>query len=378
MRGMMRLALLGVPGTQGGEAPITWLLKASFEGPDLAAGEVPAELGMPYVEVGGPLMIVQSGSGKFAVSDNALLFPSGGNSWNAATVRGDAIGRANGVAVLFGVLVDVASAHARIGLSNNASIGETSWSSGLYIHNSGQLKTVLSSFADLLPYSATTDYTMAFVMFDSCTLVLVKIGVISNWILIHVDLTTDAIVYPALASHSQTGVFNLWRARQLPAPFDVDYGPTTIHEATPVSGTSYTATANAIHDLTITAPNPLAGECALEYRVADDNNKWRSYFNSSGAYRLDSVASGAATNRINVASAITAGATRTLRTRSIGTRHNAYTLSGTNWTKRGGEINHSHQDTATTIKPVAGAGWTLGALRSWPTTSPAYAELDRT
>lgn len=167
------------------------------------------------------------------------------------------------------------------------------------------------------------------------------------------------------------------RVRQLPAPFDTDYGIAALDVNPGVSGTLYTAVANAIHDLAVTAPNPLANTCELRYRVLDDNNYWTAYFDATGAFKLDSVSGGVATNRISVAAVATAGNTYTIRVLCDGTKHNCYTLSGTTWTKRGSEVNVSHQDSQTTVKPVAGTGWTLGRLTSWPRTSAAYAELDK-
>ena len=79
----------------------------------------------------------------------------------------------------------------------------------------------------------------------------------------------------------------------------------------------------------------------------------------------------------HLAGVIAAGGTRTICITADGTKHNAYTLSGTAWSKRGAEVNVSHQDTQTAVKAVAGAGWTLGRLVSWPTVSAAYAELDK-
>jgi hypothetical protein len=177
--------------------------------------------------------------------------------------------------------------------------------------------------------------------------------------------------------HAVSRKLDWLRIRDLPAPFNTDYGIATLHETTAVSGTAYTGVADAIIDLTVTAPNPLANTCELRYRVLDDQNYWTAYFDSAGAFKLDSVSGGTATNRISVAGVIAAGQTQIIRVICRGTKHACYTLAGATWTWQGSEIDISHQDTQTTIKPVAGTGWVLGQLDCWPRQSPYYAELDR-
>jgi hypothetical protein len=175
--------------------------------------------------------------------------------------------------------------------------------------------------------------------------------------------------------HASLMTIDYVMVRQLGEPFTSHYAVTSQSVDTAISGTSYTTTANAIHDLTVTAPDPLANTCELRYRVLDDNNYWTAYFDAAGAFKVDSVAAGVATNRISSAAAIAAGETRTIRAMCDGTKHNHYSFTSTISLLKAGETNVSHLDAQTAVKPVAGAGWTLGALRSFPVTADAYAEL---
>ncbi len=160
----------------------------------------------------------------------------------------------------------------------------------------------------------------------------------------------------------------------LGAPFDAAQGLTMLNVAAP-SG-SYTGTADAVIDIDLTAPGTLISEAGIVYRRLDANNYWRAYFNTSGAFRVDSVSGGVATNRINVAGVIAAGQTRTIRIVCDGSLHDAYTLAGATWTVRGSQVNVSHQNSQTTIVPEVGAGWTAANLRSTPRTSATYDALD--
>lgn len=158
----------------------------------------------------------------------------------------------------------------------------------------------------------------------------------------------------------------------------------TLNITSPADQTEYTGDADGIIDLTVTAPGSLDGSattrCGFYYRAdADLTPAWHCYVDGTGAFNLDSIdAAGTRTNRITAAGVITGGGTRTLRVICAGTKHHAHSLNGTTWTERGSEVNLSLNDTVTTIEPSIPAGWTAANLRSYPRTSSAYAELDRT
>jgi hypothetical protein len=201
------------------------------------------------------------------------------------------------------------------------------------------------------------------------------------------DLSNPASLYAALGSVAAGPIdqaMDYLYIRQLPAPFTTDHGFATLNIASPTDATEYTGDADGIIDLTVTAPGTLDGSastrCGFYYRADSDlSPAWHCYVDGTGAFNLDSIdAAGTRTNRISVAGVITGGATRTLRVIAVGTKHNAYSLSGTTWAKHGAEITLSLNNAVTTIEPSVPAGWTAADLRSYPRTSPAYAELDRT
>jgi len=201
------------------------------------------------------------------------------------------------------------------------------------------------------------------------------------------DLVNTASLYASMGSVAAGAInqtLDYLYIRQLPAPFTTDHGFATLNIASPTDATEYTGDADGIIDLTVTAPGTLDGSastrCGFYYRADSDlSPAWHCYVDGTGAFNLDSIdAAGTRTNRISVAGVITGGATRTLRVIAVGTKHNAYSLSGTTWAKHGAEITLSLNNAVTTIEPSVPAGWTAADLRSYPRTSPAYAELDRT
>lgn len=371
-------------GPGAGGAPITWLLKASFEGPDLAAGEVPAELGAPYVEIGGPLTIVDT-EDTLSISNSAILPVAATTGYRDPWIYDEqAWDRAAGLMLRMDVkgLPATGSPLSSPALGWSTTLTDLDRPNVMGLTFNQQNSVFLSLDAAGNGVVLAKSYTP-----NEYQRIAVVLRTVGAFVFVNTELVwivrgdATAALYPvnfARGANNSPAALDLWGVRQLTAPFDTDTGIASVAVDTPVSGTAYTATANAIHDLTVTAPNPLTGECALEYRVTDDDNKWRAYFNDSGAFRLDSVLAGTPTNRINVAGAIAAGDTRTMRVITNSTLHDAYTYSGAVPTKRGGQITLAHQDAAAAIKPVAGAGWVLGALHSYPTTSPVYAELDHT
>lgn len=166
------------------------------------------------------------------------------------------------------------------------------------------------------------------------------------------------------------------RVRNVGDPFLTENGICVVNESAPTAQ-NYTSVADQILDYTLTAPSGSIGaQAGIIYRRTDANNYWRAYFDTDGSFKVDSVSSGTPTNRVNVASAISAGQTRTIRIICEGSLHDVYTLSGSTYTKRGSQVNVSHQNSATAIRPDIGAGWTSGALKSYARDSALYDVLD--
>lgn len=141
--------------------------------------------------------------------------------------------------------------------------------------------------------------------------------------------------------------------------------------------------------LEVQAPASLDGNPAtrtgLYYRTdAGLENGWHAYFDGTGAFRLDSLVAGVRTNRVNVASTISANAKRTIKVRAIGTKHECQTgndwvvqRNNTVWTIANPTlVDVSLNDTETRCVPVAASGWTLGRIAAFPMTSSAFNQLD--
>ena len=228
------------------------------------------------------------------------------------------------------------------------------------------------------PMLANTWYKWAIVLRSTGAFFYLKGGVYAEWQQVWVNPNNaTATLYGVFASYGTAHALRLDNIKigQLPAPFTTDSAIATQLVTTAVSGTTYAGVADGTFDLTLTAPNPLSTTCALRFRIQDDSNYWVVYADTDGSIKLDSVVAGTPTNRINVAGVFAAAALRIVRVRTHGSKINIYTRTSATgaWTKRGSEINVSYLDGLTDAKPVAGVGWTLGALQIWSRTPSATA-----
>jgi len=263
---------------------------------------------------------------------------------------------------------------------NNANTGNT----GNYVYGAFLGTTSMNAYSisgttsvQVATITSATDYQVM-ILEDGTTgaHLFIKGGTeYPSWTYLFSFLTyTDSPLFPTVGySSNGTRYVDWWRVIDLPSPFNSTFGWATLVQASPASGTDYAGDADGNYTLTVTAPGTLAGTTAigveLRYRVQDANNFWTAYFREDGAFRVDSVSAGVVTNRINVAGAITNGVTRTIQIATNGSKHNAYTLAGSNWTKQGSELNISHLNSQTTVKAVLGSGWSVSNLRSVPRTS---------
>jgi len=123
-----------------------------------------------------------------------------------------------------------------------------------------------------------------------------------------------------------------------------------------------TMPADAIIDFTYALPvSPVAGDTInVFYRISGASLEaaytcWRAYIrrndaNTNWDFRLDSVSAGTATNRIAVTGV---GNAVGIRVQCAGTLHDCWTTAnGVDWTKRGAQINVSHNDTQTGVNTV--------------------------
>lgn len=222
--------------------------------------------------------------------------------------------------------------------------------------------------------TSATDYTLAIVLDSTGAYIFIKGGTeYTSWTLLFsfaVFTTTPLYFTMGYNGAGTARLADFIRIVDLGGTFTTNLGIATLNVASP-SG-QYTGTADAVIQLTETAPGSLGAESGFKYRYTDANNYWRLYFDATGQIKLDSVSAGTPTNRITVAGAISTSQTRTLCVVCRGSVHDIYTLNGNNWTKQGSQVSVSHQNTSTDIVTDTGASWAATNLRSLPYTSSTY------
>lgn len=372
MRSLMKHVLL--LGNQGGAAwTPTFLLRDDF------TTDASAPLTSPRTCEPGPgqLTFTQT-NGNFSISSGNLVVPvASPTGYNVVEFYSDAITRAAGRTMFY----------------KTSPLGEAvlGWMTSGAAASAGAAAPQLTSFVlrdhgylnAPHPGNYIGTIEVAIVLRSAGAFFFAKGTPLTQWTLLWLNntITTDP-VYAAGNFYNTGATIDYVRVCDLPAPFNSDFGIAALNVASPVSATEYTGAADALIDMTVTAPGSLDGEvttrCGFYYRAdADLTPAWHCYVDGAGAFNLDSIASdGTRTNRIAVAGVIAGGATVTLRAYAGGTRHDTYTLAGTTWTKRGAQINVSLNDTATTIEPEIPAGWSAANLRCYPRTSVDYAIFD--
>jgi hypothetical protein len=356
-------------------ASVTYLLRDEF----ITAASAP--LTSPRTAEPGPgtLTLVQT-DGQMSISSDLLQIPV-----QTTPATGDlgyysaAQSRALGNAAIFKLTLP-STGQFVIGWASSAAVGWINSNSAMAVWLSAAAMTVgeTNVLVAVPPtLAASTEYTFAFVVRATGGYLLVKGGALTNWTLIWTfNNNATATMYAMLSAFSHTAFSQEYlRITTLAGIFASEYGPASVNVASPSSLAEYTATADQIVELTITAPGVLANEAGIRYRITDANNYWRAYFNSSGAFRVDSVSAGVATNRINVAGVIAGAGTVTIRVVCEGSLHDAYTQASATWTKRGAQLNVSHQNSSLPIAADIGAGWSVANLRSYPR-SGIYSALD--
>lgn len=195
---------------------------------------------------------------------------------------------------------------------------------------------------------------------------------------------TEGTLYPGVSARIASGrqaKLDYLRVRDLGGSFGSDYGIALVHTSA-LNGSDYTAAANGIFDLAVTAPASLAGEAGLKFRK-NGGDYWKVNLNSSGDLVVQRYASDVAQGSpVTLASGVISGsATRTIRVITNGANMEFYTLSGSSWTKRGSTQTDSHLSANTGISPVADGSWTGGGgapgqLDAFARSSTQYDILD--
>lgn len=193
-------------------------------------------------------------------------------------------------------------------------------------------------------------------------------------------------MYPAVGTVGAGRGFKVgtMHVRDLPTPFDSDYGIAIVHETAPVSSTIYNGTADAIIDGAFTLPAGSANLVAYElrYNVADSSNYnavqvKRNAGNTAWDLVKVKVVAGSSSSLGTTTTGV--GTPDTVRVIHTGSTHDFYTAASTTFTKRGTQVTDANQSTSAGVAAVLGAGATMGTLDCWANNDTTnYAILDRT
>lgn len=368
------LALLG---DGASNPPIVWLLQDEFSTVQAAplGATRPAEPGP------GEWTTVQV-NGNLSIDSQGLVVPlPAPTGWGNVGLREtNTFNRATGMAFVWTYRSQGSDSNAIIGFTNLAGVGFTFDGGGALYGGSGVISPIENGATKQIgtfDQSPSVENRFAQVLIGSAGSYLFQ-EVSGVWTLLwHTPFGNTAALRAAFGTFNTGYKVRHARRRQLGSPWTADFGIATVNIASPSHLTQYTATADAIHRLTVTAPGSLANECGFRYRIQDANNYWRAYFNASGAFRIDSVNAGVATNRLNVAGAITAGQTRDIQIVCDASDHTAFTSSAGPATPhtRHGAINVSHLNGELNIASDVGATWTVSNLRSFPRRASLYGDL---
>lgn len=379
---MRRLRYLGQPihtigQSSGGLPPLIYALRDEFittQGAPLAGTRTPepGPGGWTTVQVNGNL----------SIDANGLVVPvPAPTGWgNVGIHETNTFARAAGMAALMAFRYTSGTINAIFGFNPSSGVGFTFDDGAFYLQGGGLItprNTSTTAQVGTWDTSTSVENRFASVMLGTSGSYMFQ-EVAGVWTLLwYTPFGNSATMRMAFSTFNTAYKIRYARRRQLGAPWTTDFAIATVNIASPAHLTQYTATADAIHRLTITAPGSLANECGFRYRIQDASNYWRAYFNASGAFRIDSVAAGVATNRLNVAGVITAGQTRSIQIVCDGSDHVGYTSGTASPHTRQGNTTLSHMNSQLNIAADIGAGWTVSNLISHPRRSSFYEDLAR-
>lgn len=330
----------------------------------------------------GTLTIVQNNNGQFSISGDYLTVAAAStvDGLSNFCARGASLGRNAGrvlVASVFGNgarplndYISWSSTTSPVALreSDNPGIGFAGASILLNTANGNTLFFTTAS---------NTEYQVALVMRNAGQWILMKGGTLTSWTLLWVDaIAINSSNFPFITIRSASNVgdkFGYMRVYDLQSPFNSDFGFASQNVTSPVSGTTYAATADGIFDLTVSTGASLSGKAELRYRVQDANNYWTIYLDSAGALKIDSVNAGTPSNRLNVAGVAVANQTYTIRVLTTGNTHTCWTLNGSSWTRRTSSFSvTTTMDSSVNVQPVVSGNYTTSKLEAWPRTDSRF------
>lgn len=379
---MRRLRYLGQPihtvgQSSGGFPPLIYALRDEFLTTQVAP------LGSTRTPEPGPggWTTVQT-NGNMSIDSQGLVVPvPAPTGWgNVGLHETNTFNRAAGMAALMAFRYTSGTINAIFGFNPSSGVGFTFDDGAFYLQGGGLItprNTSTTAQVGTWDTSTSVENRFASVMLGTSGSYMFQ-EVAGVWTLIwYTPFGNSATMRMAFSTFNTAYKIRYARRRQLGAPWTTDFAIATVNIASPAHLTQYAASADAIHRLTITAPGTLANECGFRYRIQDASNYWRAYFNASGAFRIDSVAAGVATNRLNVAGVITAGQTRSIQIVCDGSDHVGYTSGTASPHTRQGTATLSHMNTQVNLAADIGAGWTVSNLISHPRRSSFYEDLAR-
>lgn len=374
MRGMSTLGRAA-----GGKVGIIWLLNDQFT----TNASAPLTSGAAAEPGPGVRTIVDTGNQLTIASQKLTITGIAGTAYVNPRVVYPAQNRAAGLALFLDLTQPIGAGYPLVGFFRVSTGGElncaavVAMGSSNYYMDRDALALVVGAI------TMGTTYSVCICLQATGAFYFAKGGSqYTSWTLLFFDpADSTSALYPTITHHNTTGTktFDNVRVRQLPSPFTSTNSLATLTQASPASATSYTGDADGIQLVTFVPPVTLVDSNELRFRYQDASNYWTAYFDSAGAFKVDSVVAGTPTNRINVAGVSTGNNARTIAISSYGTSHDFFTLAGSTWTKRGSTITVSTpMDSATTVRLVIGVGSVASNLQSYPRTKAAWSsELDK-
>lgn len=226
-----------------------------------------------------------------------------------------------------------------------------------------------------------TTYEFWLILHATGAELLVKGGVFADWSRRWVfNSGSSAQLAAAIGYYNGLASVDEFTVKDLGSPFNSS-APATSALVTSFPSSLQTVSNHSMVELTFALPgSPSAGQkIHIYYRVPNPGdqgvNCWDAYLernagNTAWDFKLDSLASSVATNRV---SATGVGNVTTIRVMFDGNNHDCWTLVGTAWTKRGTTISNATYNTGTGVISSADVGFTESSLKVWTNDQSAYA-----
>ena len=249
---------------RGGAVSVTYLSQFRFTDAESAP------ITSPHTENSASLTVTQN-DGQFSISSGKLNYPGQTTpSWGDLALVGPGRSRIAGLTHAVSFLVDTTTKQGMIGWANSSGGNHTAFDEAV------RFTSVIQNadFQAIGEFSAATEYKIVNIARTKGGLLYIKGGAFSEWSLLFVKYTeTDATLYAKFLDYDSAGTLDNWIEATLSDPFDTDFGPAYVYDATPSANDTADGKANGITELTWT---PGAGETlSIYFRRTDDDNTYR-------------------------------------------------------------------------------------------------------